>query len=189
METIFYHSCTFQVEVRIKIKEELPGRKPTKILKSDRPPLKVLVNHTNNFKLLNHGITAACSNPPPSIYQYLKVTQLPIHLYHNMNEHQPIHCNKMQICYYNRLITVCIGWWPLPSSSHFSPLIGLRPSFSANGHWLLITFYIVTYGKKCKVLNPKNPANIFTFKSAIGYSHGKKYSILFYFVIYYHHTF
>ncbi len=26
----------------------------------------------NSFKLLNHGLTAACSNPPLSIYQYLK---------------------------------------------------------------------------------------------------------------------
>ncbi len=39
-----------------------------------------------------------------------------------VNDRHPIHYDKRQICYYNRLTIVCTGRRPLPSSSRFSPL-------------------------------------------------------------------
>ena len=47
-----------------------------------------------------------------SLVVFKRTTHLPV------NDHQPIHYNK-------RLTVVCIGWWPLPSDSRFSPLSNL----------------------------------------------------------------
>ncbi len=45
-----------------------------------------------------------------SQWRLKRTTHLPV------NDGQPIHYNKRQICYLNRLTMVCIGWWPLPSN-------------------------------------------------------------------------